>query len=331
MNYQPKECKQYKGYYYIPGFSTYVCNLNGEVIRITTGRTIHPTFVDGYYSYHLQNDYGQHKYLRRGRMLCIVFKPVENMDELMIDHVNCIKTDDRLDNLEWVTNQENTRRAGANGLMGVKVPVIVREYSTKRESYYPSKAAAARAVGISIQALDYRLESRDGRVFPEGNQYRYAYKQFSVSDEEDFEIEHILYGNCKRVVLRDLSTGNVREYDRLSDAAKALKMPLPTLSTYISRSKDKQPVLPGLYQLKFVNDKRDWIDPEDPWIALKAITGCMPIQVTNVTSGVTKIYESQVECAKDRGILTTTLNNRLKLRPNTTVYKDGCRYGYYPY
>lgn len=34
-----------------------------------------------------------------------------------IDHINCIKTDDSVTNLQWVTHAENMRRAGANLLM----------------------------------------------------------------------------------------------------------------------------------------------------------------------------------------------------------------------
>lgn len=328
---QPLESQLYPGYFVIPNFSQYVISRTGDVINVVTGNHISRTDVMGYNTVALWDDYGHHKMCRLGRLLLLTFRPREDSRYLVVDHVNCKKNDDRLENLEWVTGTENSRRAGVNGLMGTRLPVEVRDWDTKEVVVYPSRLEASKANNLTDSAIKYRLHCRDGRVFPERKQYRYLNEPVDWSEKEDIESTIARYGRVKAVYLKDLKSGSVTEFEKLSDLAKSLKMPLPSLSTYMAKSDNNQPVLPGLYQVKMKSDPRPWVEYQDPWIELSKYTGLSPVQVLHVDTGEKEIFESQVACAKAKGLLTSTLNNRLKLRPNTTVYRDGCRYGYYPF
>ena len=314
----------------IPNFSIYKIDKNGTVINSITKHTLHPTPIHGYYTYPLVDDFGHKRFVKRSRLLCMTFKPIDHPEKYQVDHVDCDKTHDVLSNLEWVTAKENIRRAGQNGLLGKTRPIIVRNYYTKETTTYKSLSEACKALNLSTAALNFRLRCKDGRVFPEGLQYKELSNETDWEDKEDADATLFLYGNVKRVYIRDLLTGNVVEYDKLSNAAAALKMPLSTLSCYIEKSESKQPVLPGLLQLKFANDKRDWIDYSDPWIEMQKVTGRPLIQIKNPKTGESRIFISQAECARQMHILTTTLNNRLRMYNKDTVYEDGFKYGYYP-
>ena len=44
----------------------------------------------------------------------LTFRPIPNAEDLTVDHLNHNKRDNSLDNLEWVTKEENWDRANAD-------------------------------------------------------------------------------------------------------------------------------------------------------------------------------------------------------------------------
>lgn len=43
------------------------------------------------------------------RLILMTFNPVEGMEDLIVDHINGKRTDNRLENLRWVTQKQNTK------------------------------------------------------------------------------------------------------------------------------------------------------------------------------------------------------------------------------
>ena len=78
--------------------------------------------------------------------------PVDNMAQLTVNHKNHIKDDNRIENLEWMSNSDNVKEAYAAGLhdgkhAGGNNKKAVRCVETGVE--YPSAAEAARLHNIS--------------------------------------------------------------------------------------------------------------------------------------------------------------------------------------
>lgn len=65
---------------------------------------------DGYIVAHLTNNKGEKKKISVHRLVASAFIPnPENKKE--INHINCVRDDNRVENLEWCTTKENTEHA----------------------------------------------------------------------------------------------------------------------------------------------------------------------------------------------------------------------------
>lgn len=96
----------------------YLISNKGNVYTTNKNRLMKlSTSVDGYKvcTVRTYDEKGITIYVHRVEML--VFKYEPGCEYLDVDHVDCIKTNNTLSNLEWVTTAENTRRAARNGLL----------------------------------------------------------------------------------------------------------------------------------------------------------------------------------------------------------------------
>lgn len=91
------------------------------------------------------------------RLVAETFMPVQD-ESLVVDHVDCDKTNNSLSNLEWVTCRENSVRAFDAGLYEsifevTRRPVLVTDLWTGEELYFEGINDAARQLGYSPSIL----------------------------------------------------------------------------------------------------------------------------------------------------------------------------------
>jgi HNH endonuclease len=106
----------------IKGFPNYYINIDGEVFSTKRGaiKKLKPRITQfGYIRVALYiNDHAYHKAVHR--LVCQSFHP-DYCEELQVNHINGIKTDNKLENLEMCTALENQLHAYRIGLKsGVK-------------------------------------------------------------------------------------------------------------------------------------------------------------------------------------------------------------------
>lgn len=86
--------------------SHYEVSSNGDV-RNNNGKVLKPTTDKDGYRYYVLCVNGTRKTVKAHRLVAMAY--IENKENKpSIDHINGIKTDNRVENLRWVTNKENT-------------------------------------------------------------------------------------------------------------------------------------------------------------------------------------------------------------------------------
>lgn len=302
----------------LPGYSRYSISNDGCVFNRETGNWLSgSTNPAGYVNFRLTNDDGVTTTFGRHRLVAMVNHGLPPNDQSVVNHLNGIKGDDRRDNLEWVSHQENLEHAGAMGLTEKCIPITTRDPETNQITHYPSATAAARVLGLSKDAVLWRIHNGEERVYPEGLQYR------KRNDTEPWGSALVTqYGRSQSVLLRNIQTNSVIRFDKQQDLAHYLNVSMAAVSGWLNTM--DQPLVCGNYQVKLESDLTPWREIQDP---LKENRRVRPVVVISPDLSQ-RVFASAKECADAMGLKTTTLNERLKSNGDK-VYSDGYRYHYY--
>lgn len=323
-----RQTKDYPDFYHIPDFTRYGIKEDGTVINRITGNVLEGSVnPDGYHNVRLTDDFGKTFTWGMHRLLAYIFKnPGVDITDLVVNHKNGIKSDNRLDNLEWVTYQGNAEHAGANGLTEKCKPVSVRDVDTGETKRFPSVIECARFFNLTKDAVTHRLKFNGERVFPERKQYRYGHDDSPWFIPSESSLEYIQYGRERKVMVKDLSTDIVTIYNKASDAAEAIGVAVSTLSMWLSDNIN-QPIRSGFVQVKWYDDVSPWRVPLQPYTEYREQTGKRAVCVRDPVKQITVIYISGIECCHALNLKPTTLNYRLKSK-GQTVFPDGNTYTY---
>lgn len=328
MYNEPIKSAQFRGYYEIPGFENYCINEEGHVLNKLTGLPANRVdFKCGYFRYTLLNSEGKNTLHGRYRLMMLTFRN-EGIDYsgLVVNHLNGIKDDDRLDNLEWTTHLGNLEHAGAMGLTTKCLPVSVRCSITGEITTFPSFTKCGKAYGLSKDAIVYRAKSNGRRVFPEKKQYRVSSITGDWWIPKDLDVALKSNGTLKEIQVRNPVTKEVTTYASIIDASNSLGL----CETHISewKAKGNQLITSAFIQFKLTADGEEWREFDDPYLEYEACTGSRVVVVYSHLQHREVIFLSAVEAGRAMGVLKTTLNWRLK-KKGLVIYPDNCSYMYY--
>ena len=98
------------------GYSQYNIDENGTITNVRTGKILKP-YIDkrGYENFSLWGDNGERKTMRGHQLVAKMY--LENpYNYPQVDHIDGNKRNNNVNNLEWVSNEINVRRAIDNNL-----------------------------------------------------------------------------------------------------------------------------------------------------------------------------------------------------------------------
>jgi hypothetical protein len=97
----------------IPDFCKYSISNYGRVKKNNT--ILKQNFCGDYLVLGLSNNDNVRKTLRVHRLVALTFLPDKHKKHLEVNHINAIKTDNRLINLEWVSHESNSQSLYSSG------------------------------------------------------------------------------------------------------------------------------------------------------------------------------------------------------------------------
>lgn len=261
-----------KGFKTIPGFSDYMVNDKGIVYSKVLRKILNLTKnYHGYSVVSLYNDEKIRKTKKVHHLVLMAFKPDDyklittdfknnhNPDGKVYNtnHIDGVKTNNRLDNLEVVTSSDNIRHAMDTGLVSTVKPVKVKFHDTGEIKHYPSMAVASRALGMQEDGVMQRLENPN-----------YKWTLWSDNTQiilvSDGEFENIRYiprergGMYQNIVAIDYKGDPFEEiiYPSINEYCRVNGITPSTVKKAFEHT--GHPIMRNLHRIKKMDDPNNW-------------------------------------------------------------------------
>lgn len=256
-----KEIPGLNGRYFISKTGDVLSLVYGYPKLLSPGKTGH-----GYLAVRLAIEQGKNKTFMVHRLVVMAYilKSDKWPENMVTDHINGNKTDNRVENLELVTGQQNIRRAFIKGgYVNKYTPVKARNWKTKEILQFDSCNSCERHVGICKDLIkgSGRLDNPH-RVYPEGWQY--------CRPDQEFPDDNLIFLSEveKPISVKNIATTQEYDFDTMTEAAKYLNIGVSTLSTWLS--KEEQPFTPSMCLVKYRDNPNPWRLVTDPMLELIA-------------------------------------------------------------
>lgn len=316
------ELEKYPGFYQLCVDVSYAISRSGVVINALTGNVIEGHVIKP--NKRVTNMTGGYVTLRingsvflRHRLVALMFLPIpegiSSTKKLVVNHLNGVPGDDRVENLEWATYSQNTQHAYDNGLHPNKVvSVLVKDVETGEIRDFPSIAKAARHLGWNDLLIRNRLRRQPGA----------AYGKFAVklNDGSEWPLVHLRNLKTGRpVVGYNIFTKEVVVKDTAGKLSTVTGVKAGTITVRLDRG-TRRPVNGWLF--RYWQENLEWPEFKDDQLLVLKDNPLRPsygYYVNDVQTGERVLY-TRIEKVAER--FNTTVPSVEKRVGRSQLYED---------
>lgn len=297
------------GYRRIPGYNEYAINESGDVMNIYTKKILSTRTVYGYQCVNIRRPItGRFGQGRIHVLLASTFIPNPRHCDV-VNHIDGNRSNNKLENLEWVTSSENARHCVASGSWSTSRSCKLRDITTGEVYSFPSIADAGRFIGYGA-GLPYSVKYKGGQKIPLLLRRRYEYKDASDDSPWYYTSDASLRSDSTGPYeIRDVLSKEVITFTRLLDIADYLGVKVGRV--YTAHLTDGRRALLG-YQIRTKSD--------DPWPEYRVASDNKSKEYTTyrISDGAINHYSSGSKLAKalylDRTMMRNAADNNIPLK-----------------
>lgn len=313
-------------FYSIKDYDNYLISKCGKIYSLLTDKISSPKSDNNEYIYKtMKHNSGIYVRWPFHRLLAWVFQAdCGDIDGLVVNHIDGVKSNNDLSNLELITVTENNHHAGRLKLTTKCKQVSITHTLTGEMHKFNSGRECSRFLGISKDLVLARCHKGEDKIFSDFYRYKFDWDDFKPVKTNRLTIL-MDRGRCISVVVRYVLTGEVLEFDSCRELAKHLNCSEGFIS---QRLRDKtQPILMGWIQVQPVKTMVDWVDHDDVVANYQDNNNCRCVCLWDKDNNM-EIFYTAVEAARSIDIKPTAMNYRLQSKGNI-VFKDGTKCSYY--
>lgn len=310
-------CPKNKGFYLVPGNEKYSVNVDGDVYDSSRDMFI------------LNKDQiNRTTYITCGRffvhtLMCETFlckSHFENKETLLPNHINGIKSDNKLSNLEWSTYSSNSIHAYKTGLRKDNITILAKNIKTNEIKSFYSLQECARYFSVNGSIIfTYLKRSNSNMTFK--NDY------ILIKEGNDWPIINpdtlidFYDGNKNEMFVIDTVTKKAFIYSTYADVCRHLGISSSLFTKKIKKMKNKGKksfktndweIMPlknaESWMLENAENKKVTKEIDKSWIRKRKP---VPIVVKNLITDKEKTYSSSEEFCKVLGVKKNTFQKHI--------------------
>lgn len=305
------EVSNFPGFYYIPAFTRAAISEDGRLLSINKQKIIDwyitrpqefKNIKGGYRTYRYYT-HGKSHEMGRHRAMMLTFKEYpNNCDTLIVNHINGVPGDDRLDNLEWMTRGQNNTHAYENDLKNQHKRVLCRDVLSGDVVEYYSIGECARKLGYPTDETIRRrlVASEFCKVFQDGKQFKYKSdsRDWIIPEDPIKAIEEAK--ESVEVIVRNCETLEEETYSTMMDAYRATGVNDSSIAVRI-KIDDRSPLFG--YQFKKSSDIRPFPDFTKEQYSASLKPNSFKVNARNLLTKEEKEFDSVNTAARSLGNL----------------------------